>query len=102
MDFDEILQKLIQENSKSVSEEALRLLNKIAENILKDPSNLKLRRLQKNNATVSKKILSVSSALQCLKLMGFEEVSYMIFYFILIYKFYFSKNQVIYCQATYL
>ncbi|XP_018571005.1 peptide-N(4)-(N-acetyl-beta-glucosaminyl)asparagine amidase [Anoplophora glabripennis] len=73
MDVDEILQKIVRENSKSVSDEALRLLCKIVENILKDPSNIKLRTLQKNNVTVSKKILPVKGALEFLKLMGFQE-----------------------------
>lgn len=74
MDFDDVLRKLFQENPKNASDEALRLLSKIADNILKDPANLKLRTLQKNNVTVSKKILSIGRALECLKLMGFKEV----------------------------
>lgn len=73
MGLDEILQKIVNENSKSESDEALRLLSKIAENILKDPSNTKLRTLQKNNVTVSKKIIPVNGALECLHLMGFQE-----------------------------
>lgn len=69
----DVISKL-QRNPKQIYQEAVRLLTKIAENILHDPSNKKLRTLQKSNPTISKKILSVFGGIECLILMGFEEV----------------------------
>ncbi|KAK4884186.1 hypothetical protein RN001_000457 [Aquatica leii] len=70
--FERVLLK-IQSNNLTAFEEVVRLLVKIADNIIKDPGNTKIRSLQKNNPTISKKILSVNGGLDCLKLMGFEE-----------------------------
>ncbi|CAG9861841.1 unnamed protein product [Phyllotreta striolata] len=61
------------ENDLEVFEEGLRLLTKIAENILKNPHNLKLRSLKKSNATISEKILAIKGGIECLKAMGFQE-----------------------------
>lgn len=69
----DIISKL-QRNPKDVYQEATRLLIKIAENILKDPLNQKLRTLQKSNATISGKILNVFGGVDCLLLMGFQDV----------------------------
>ncbi|KRT83441.1 hypothetical protein AMK59_4192 [Oryctes borbonicus] len=65
----------LQRNPKDIYQEATRLLIKIAENILKNPLNQKLRTLQKSNTTVSNKILDVFGGIDCLVLMGFEERS---------------------------
>ncbi|KAJ8925931.1 hypothetical protein NQ315_009783 [Exocentrus adspersus] len=74
MDFDETLRKLTKDNPRNASDEAIRLLSKIINNILKDPANLKLRTLQKTNPTVCKKIIPVKGAVECLKLAGFQEL----------------------------
>ncbi|KAF2900718.1 hypothetical protein ILUMI_05459 [Ignelater luminosus] len=63
----------LQTNSKEVFDEVTRLLIKIADNILREPTNLKIRRLQRNNVTISKKILGINGGLDCLLVMGFEE-----------------------------
>lgn len=68
-----VLSKL-ESNPKVVYEESTRLLIKIADNILKEPSNTVLRNLRKNNNTISSKLLDIYGGLDCLKLMGFEEV----------------------------
>lgn len=73
MDFNEAFSKL-HENSQSELEDAVRIFCKIADNILKDPKDLKVRTLQKNNSIIRNKIVHIRGGLQCLKLMGFEEV----------------------------
>lgn len=75
----------LQTNSKEVFDEVTRLLMKIADNILKEPTNLKIRKLQKNNATIAKKILSIKGGLDCLLTMGFEEVLMCIAIILLLY-----------------
>ncbi|KAJ8941940.1 hypothetical protein NQ318_013273 [Aromia moschata] len=74
MGQEEVVRKLLSENSKAVSDEASRLLLKISDNILKDPSNTKLRLLQKSNTTISSKVLAAKGATECLKFMGFQEL----------------------------
>lgn len=66
--------KKLETNGDDVYQEAIRLLLKIIDNVIKDPSNKRVRSLQKNNATVSNKILSVKGGLECLKSVGFVEV----------------------------
>ncbi|KAF5300863.1 hypothetical protein FQR65_LT09024 [Abscondita terminalis] len=63
----------IQSNNLETFQEVVRLLVKIADNIIKDPTNTKIRSLQKSNPTISNKILRATGGLDCLKLMGFEE-----------------------------
>nr|XP_008195898.1 PREDICTED: peptide-N(4)-(N-acetyl-beta-glucosaminyl)asparagine amidase isoform X2 [Tribolium castaneum] len=72
MSAEEVFSKL-RSNSEQNCDEAVRLLVKIAENIVKDPANLKVRSLQKSNSTIKNKILSVKGGSECLKLMGFQE-----------------------------
>lgn len=72
----ELSLKKLESNNDAAYNEAVRLLIKIIDNVLKDPVNKKLRALQKNNATVSKKILAVEGGLDCLVSIGFVEVSY--------------------------
>ncbi|CAH1965986.1 unnamed protein product [Acanthoscelides obtectus] len=60
-------------NSPDEINEAVRVLSKIADNILKDPKNSKIRTLQKSNATISKKILALKGGVDCLIMMGFKE-----------------------------
>lgn len=67
--------KRLEKNSENVYNEAVRLFIKIIDNVLKDPSNKKIRVLQKSNATVSKKILAVQGGVDCLKSIGFTEVN---------------------------
>uniref|UniRef100_A0A6P7FTI1 Peptide-N(4)-(N-acetyl-beta-glucosaminyl)asparagine amidase n=1 Tax=Diabrotica virgifera virgifera TaxID=50390 RepID=A0A6P7FTI1_DIAVI len=74
MGFEETFKQL-EQNSPAVYQEAIRILTKIADNIIKNPSDLKVRTLQKSNITISSKILSIKGGKECLKLMGFEEVS---------------------------
>lgn len=64
----------LETNSEPTYREVSELLVKIADNILKDPSNPRMRTLKKSNAVVSKKILAATGGLECLKLMGFKEV----------------------------
>lgn len=75
----------LETNSEPIYKEVSGLLVKIADNILKDPSNFKLRTLKKSNAIVSKKILAATGGLECLKLMGFKEVISFHKYFILMH-----------------
>ncbi|XP_050498889.1 peptide-N(4)-(N-acetyl-beta-glucosaminyl)asparagine amidase isoform X1 [Diabrotica virgifera virgifera] len=72
MGFEETFKQL-EQNSPAVYQEAIRILTKIADNIIKNPSDLKVRTLQKSNITISSKILSIKGGKECLKLMGFEE-----------------------------
>ncbi|KAJ3659594.1 hypothetical protein Zmor_011277 [Zophobas morio] len=72
MTSEEIFAKL-KSNTKSTCEETIRILVKIADNILNNPTNLKVRSLQKNNSTVRNKILAIRGGAECLKLMGFQE-----------------------------
>lgn len=64
----------LEKNPEAVYEEVSELLLKIANNILKDPSNPRVRILRKSNAIVSKKILQAVGGLECLISMGFKEV----------------------------
>lgn len=64
----------LESNPKVVYENVSRILIKIADNILKQPNDLKLRTLQKTNATISQKVLAAAGGLECLKIMGFIEV----------------------------
>lgn len=73
MSPEEVFLKL-RSNSDQSCDEAVRLLVKIAENIVKDPTNLKVRSLQKGNSTIKNKILAINGGTECLKLMGFQEV----------------------------
>jgi hypothetical protein len=73
MSSEEVFQKL-KSNSSSICEETVRILVKIVDNIVKDPNNLKVRSLQKSNSTVKNKILAIKGGLECLKLLGFQEV----------------------------
>ena len=65
----------LEENPVNVYEEVIRLLIKIIDNILADPNNIKVRTLKRNNPTVSNKILNVHGGPECLKVIGFQEVS---------------------------
>lgn len=67
-------------NSDDVYNETVRLLVKIIDNVLKEPTNKKLRVLQRNNATIAKKILAVNGGLDCLKAIGFIEVVCYVFF----------------------
>lgn len=73
MSFIAVFEKL-SKNSPEALNEAVRLLCKIADNIINNPSNLKIRTLQKSNTTVSSKILSLNGGEDCLKYMGFIQV----------------------------
>ncbi|XP_017780885.1 PREDICTED: peptide-N(4)-(N-acetyl-beta-glucosaminyl)asparagine amidase [Nicrophorus vespilloides] len=64
---------LLVKNPVDVFDETTRLLVKIADNILKNPENTKVRTLQKSNNTIANKIIKVSGAVDCLKFMGFQE-----------------------------
>lgn len=68
--------KKLEINSEDVYNETVRLLVKIIDNVLKEPTNKKLRVLQKNNATISKKILAIQGGSDCLKAIGFVEVAF--------------------------
>ncbi|XP_060536330.1 peptide-N(4)-(N-acetyl-beta-glucosaminyl)asparagine amidase [Cylas formicarius] len=72
MSYEEMFEKL-GENPIESAKEAVRLLIKIVENILKNPKDLKFRTLQKNNPTLSKKLLPVAGVQMCLELVGFQE-----------------------------
>lgn len=73
MSFEEIVVKL-RSNSVEICDEVVRLLCKIADNIIKNPNNPKVRILQKNNSTIKNKVLAANGGLECLLLMGFQEV----------------------------
>lgn len=74
MDYNKVFNKL-RENSGDICDETIRILLKIANNILKDPTNLKWRTLQKGNQAINNKIVLSKGGVDCLKLMGFQEVS---------------------------
>lgn len=73
MDYSVIFEKL-RTNSAEVAIEIVRILEKIADNILKYPSDAKYRTLQKKNETIRNKIMSIKGGIECLKVMGFKEV----------------------------
>lgn len=70
----DFISKKLASNKSDITKEAIRLLIKIADNILKDPNNTQKRSLQKHNAVILNKIIPASGAVDCLKLMGFIEV----------------------------
>lgn len=70
--YSDVLLKL-EQNPNEIYEKSTRILLKIAENILKSPENKKIRTLQLGNETISKNILNVPGALECLQLMGFNK-----------------------------
>nr|CAI5816884.1 unnamed protein product [Callosobruchus analis] len=72
MGLDNLLEKLGR-NSPDAINEAVRIISKIAENILKDPKNVKIRTLQKSNTAVSNKILALEGGADCLLMLGFQE-----------------------------
>lgn len=74
MEYNKVF-NLIAKNSIEVVDETIRILEKLADNIMKEPSNSKYRTLQKTNATIQTKIMSMKGGAECLKLMGFKEVS---------------------------
>ncbi|CAG9766301.1 unnamed protein product [Ceutorhynchus assimilis] len=74
MVFDELLDKL-NAQPREVSQEIVRVLMKIAENVLKDPKNTNLRVLKKSNTTIASKILRHQIGRYCLEAMGFQENS---------------------------
>lgn len=73
MDYNTVFQKLT-ENPPEVLDEVVRILEKVADNILKNSSDLKYRTLLKDNKTIKNKVLSIKGGVECLKLMGFQEV----------------------------
>lgn len=73
MDYNATFEKL-SGNSAEVAEETIRILDKIAANILRYPSDAKYRTLQKKNEAIRSKIISARGGIECLKLMGFKEV----------------------------
>nr|CAH7728170.1 unnamed protein product [Callosobruchus chinensis] len=72
MGLENLLEKL-GKNSPDAINEAVRVISKIAENILKDPKNMRIRTLQKSNATISNKILALEGGADCLIMLGFQE-----------------------------
>ena len=67
----------VQEIAKNNNEDfiqAVVILLKFANNILKDPKNEKYRKIRVGNAVVSEKLLPVAGAIECLFEMGFTEV----------------------------
>ncbi|VEN59222.1 unnamed protein product [Callosobruchus maculatus] len=74
MGLDNLLEKLGR-NSPDAINEAVRVISKIAENILKDPKNMKIRTLQKSNAAISNKILALEGGADCLTMLGFQETA---------------------------
>lgn len=70
----------LEENSKEVFETAVRLLTTVADNILKNPNDIKFRRLKLANKNVSEKLLPAIGAIECLFEMGFDEVCTMSMY----------------------
>ena len=50
------------------------LLIRFASNILKDPQNVKYRKIRVSNPIVQNRLLPVEGAIECLFEMGFEEV----------------------------
>lgn len=69
------LDELKDRNSNEEYVVALRILQVIADNILKDPSHSKYRALRKNNSIMSTKVLNLIGGKECLIIMGFEEVN---------------------------
>ncbi|XP_071523936.1 peptide-N(4)-(N-acetyl-beta-glucosaminyl)asparagine amidase [Panulirus ornatus] len=61
------------ENDKELMEGAVETLLKIADNILKDPSNEKFRSLNLSSSIVEQKLIPAIGALEVLFLMGFQE-----------------------------
>lgn len=72
--LNEQISRNLASNSLDARNEAIRLLIKIVDNVLKDPKNVKVRTLPKHNPLIINKIISTKGAVDCLKLMGFVEV----------------------------
>ncbi|CAM1295100.1 NGLY1 (predicted), partial [Pycnogonum litorale] len=64
---------LLSNNATDQFIEAANVLLKIANNIVRDPENVKYRTIRLSNATVVNKLLPVNGAMECLFEMGFEE-----------------------------
>ncbi|KAK0167928.1 hypothetical protein PV327_001780 [Microctonus hyperodae] len=64
---------LLGENDTQIRENALRILLKICDNIIKHPEVAKYRRIQVANATISEKLLPASGGVECLFELGFIE-----------------------------
>lgn len=60
-------------NPTDKREETIRILCKIADNVLENPSNETFRKLQKANLTIANKILCTEGGREFLTLMGFNE-----------------------------
>lgn len=80
MEYNRVFKELT-ENSPEEIDAVGRILEKIANNILKNPSDLKYRTLLKENKTIKNKILSAKGGVDCLKLMGFQEVCILLILF---------------------
>lgn len=66
---------LLKKNNFDELGEAVRLLIKIANNIISNPSDERFRKLNKSNANIANKILKIKGGSESLHLMGFEDVS---------------------------
>ena len=64
----------LEENPESIYLEISSVLLRLAENVIKDPSNPKYRSLRLGNPTVANKLLPAVGAMECLFEMGFQEV----------------------------
>lgn len=66
---------LLNENDKDVENEAKRILTKMCDNIIKNPNDIKYRKIRIENAIVEKKLLPAIGAIECLFAAGFIEVN---------------------------
>ena len=66
---------LLTKNSPDVFLDVSELLLRFADNIIKNPSSEKYRKIRVANPIVQKRLLPVEGAIECLFEMGFEEVS---------------------------
>lgn len=63
------------ENSPDAFDSASQLLLRIANNVIKEPKEIKYRTLKLSTNTFQNKLLPVKGAVECLFAMGFEDVS---------------------------
>lgn len=65
---------LLNENETKVYTEVCNVLSRLCRNVIKNPSELKYRKVRLSNPIVAEKILPAVGAMECLFEIGFVEV----------------------------
>ena len=73
IDIDTSIASQLSDNSPQVFKDATEILLKLIANILRDPQNLKFRRIRLSNAKIETMLLNANGAFETLFSIGFEE-----------------------------